>query len=88
MPSFNSKLVRLKANASMGLLIPYHRFNSKLVRLKGVRLEKEIGDLILFQFQTGAIKRPQHFDQHGDENDGFQFQTGAIKSQCQIRKLG
>ena len=56
--SFNSKLVRLKVSTALSLSASRcFRFNSKLVRLKDQLSHGGPADELLFQFQTGAIKR-------------------------------
>ena len=54
--SFNSKLVRLKAQQHSQQGPVHQRFNSKLVRLKVDALDILLRKKLLFQFQTGAIK--------------------------------
>ena len=65
----------------------HQRFNSKLVRLKDYQIKTEFMPVLLFQFQTGAIKSWQ--SQPGTPSyEGFQFQTGAIKSANAPRGVG
>ena len=58
--SFNSKLVRLKAQAVFPVERYFKSFNSKLVRLKGKLILNTFVPPSTFQFQTGAIKRHSH----------------------------
>ena len=75
---FNSKVVRLKGEMGAGLLTEYESFNSKVVRLKGAHNGFDIKLLTVFQFQSGAVKRPV-FQIITNRTKLFQFQSGAVK---------
>ena len=55
---FNSKMVRLKVEASDFYIASHQSFNSKMVRLKGFDGSGGNACVELFQFQNGAIKSP------------------------------
>ena len=75
---FNSKVVRLKDSCGTTKANALSSFNSKVVRLKVEMIELEAIKPMLFQFQSGAVKR-------GESNPlskslfMFQFQSGAVK---------
>ena len=77
-PSFNSKVVRLKARGWEQRFIQKFSFNSKVVRLKVVEKMNALDELGQFQFQSGAVKR-NGFNAAFVKKNEFQFQSGAVK---------
>ena len=55
--SFNSKVVRLKVGQLAGVRYNIRSFNSKVVRLKVHRFRRTSFMSLMFQFQSGAVKR-------------------------------
>ena len=80
-PSFNSKLVRLKVKLRAGVTLSLFSFNSKLVRLEVLKITTVLTTR-MSGFNSKLVRLevlPQH--KMDTMDNMFQFQTGAIRRQ-------
>ena len=80
---FNSKLVRLKVPQVQVWCHSQESFNSKLVRLKEALLRENVVPTLVFQFQTGSIKRVTS-PRNPAELHGFNSKLVRLKDSIQI----